>query len=331
MATIRTRAYFAALTTLNESGFDDLCLSALMDEDITANGRSLIGAANYAAMRALLDLEAGTDFLSPAAIAAAYQPLHASLTAVAGVTVTAAGTALLDDANAAAQRTTLGMSANGSSLVSAADYAAMRALLDLEAGTDFLSPAAIAAAYQPLDSDLTTIAANITAAGHALLDDADATAQRATLGLVIGTNVQAFDAELAALAGLVSAADRLPYFTGSGTASLATFTTAARALLDDADAATMLATLGAMPLAGGTFSGTVTMADAVNLVFNTGTGTKFGTATDQKIGFFNATPVVQQGDPGAYTASGVYATDSGNIQSQFQALRTTLRNLGFWN
>lgn len=37
--------------------------------------------------------------------------------------------------------------------------------------------------FQPLDSDLTTIAANITAAGHAILDDANAAAQRATLGL----------------------------------------------------------------------------------------------------------------------------------------------------
>lgn len=36
-----------------------------------------------------------------------------------------------------------------------------------------------------------------------------------------------------------------------------------------------------------------TFADAANLVFNTTTGTKIGTATSQKIGFFNATPIVQ--------------------------------------
>jgi hypothetical protein len=41
-----------------------------------------------------------------------------------------------------------------------------------------------------------------TAAGRALLADADATAQRVTLGLVIGTNVQAWDTQLDSLAGL---------------------------------------------------------------------------------------------------------------------------------
>jgi hypothetical protein len=43
-------------------------------------------------------------------------------------------------------------------------------------------------------------------------------------------------------------------------------------------------------------AGTVTMADAANLVFGTTTGTKIGTvggSSGQKIGFFNATPIVQ--------------------------------------
>lgn len=39
--------------------------------------------------------------------------------------------------------------------------------------------------------------------------------------------------------------------------------------------------------------GNTTWADAVNMVFNTATGTKIGTATTQKIGFWNAAPIVQ--------------------------------------
>lgn len=60
----------------------------------------------------------------------------------------------------------------------------------------------------------------------------------------LDTLYQPLDADLTALAGLTSAADKVPYFTGSGAASVATFTAAGRALVDDASAAEQCTTLG---------------------------------------------------------------------------------------
>lgn len=91
-----------------------------------------------------------------------YQPHDATLDAIAALVtaankliyatgsdtfattdLTAFARTILDDANAGAVLTTLGLTANGQSLVTAANYAAMRALLDLEGGTDFNTYSAV--------------------------------------------------------------------------------------------------------------------------------------------------------------------------------------------
>lgn len=207
----------------------------------TTAGRNLIDDADTTAQRVTLGLVIGTDV----------QAYDAELAAIAGLVSAADRLPYFTGLGAASLAT---FSVFMRTLVDDADAATARATLGVVIGTDVQAYDAELAAIAGLVSAAdrlpyytglgTAALATFTTAGRNLIDDADATAQRVTLGLVIGTDVQAYDAELAAIAGLVSAADKLPYYTGVGTASLATFTAFARTMMDDADAATVRATIG---------------------------------------------------------------------------------------
>lgn len=87
--------------------------------------------------------------------------------------------------------------------------------------------------------------------------------------------------------------------TGSGTGQVIVQTTlnTAASTTDNA-----LQTVSTFDLNG------LTMADTMNIVLNGTTGTKIGTATSQKLGFYNAAPIVQ---PGATTDLGTVLSNLG--------------------
>ena len=149
-----------------------------------------------------------------AAAQAASQPVDSDLTAIAALSTTTYGRAILTLANQAALMALLSASSD-----TAQGIVELATNAETSTGTDatravtpaglasvlssYLTTAAAAAGYQPLDSDLTAIAAlTTTTFGRSLLALADAAAGRTSLGLVIGTNVQAFDQDLADIAGI---------------------------------------------------------------------------------------------------------------------------------
>jgi hypothetical protein len=92
-----------------------------------------------------------------------------------------------------------------------------------------------------------------------------------------------------------------------------------------------------LALGGGTMTGNLTFGDGVNIVTNGTTGTKIGTAASQKIGFYNATPVVQAAHATAmkvnYTTGDLDSeaeqiTALNLINTEINKLQVILENLG---
>lgn len=75
-----------------------------------------------------------------------------------------------------------------------------------------------------------------------------------------------------------------------------------------------------------TLGGNITVGNGINFILNTSTGTKIGTGTNQKLGFYNKTPIAQQANTaGAVTASGSYTSTE---QAMLNDCYSLLRNIG---
>lgn len=191
--------------------------SSVLSTPLTAYARSLIDDASAAAARVTLGLVIGTDVqawsptlesMSPLGTGADVFLYTTAANTWAESTVTAFARTLLDDSDATAMRTTLGVDASGT-------------------------------AFQIVNN----------------LSEGDPAIMRTNLGLVIGTNVQAYDATLQSISALGTAADRMLYTTGVDVWAETGLSSFMRTVLDDTSAADAAVTLEVLPLTGGTMTG----------------------------------------------------------------------------
>lgn len=163
------------------------------------------------------------------------QDKNAILTAIAALTTAVDKMIYSTGADTFAMAT---LTAFARTLLDDPDAATMRATLGAVSQTDINN--AITALVNSSPAALDTLKELATALGN---DANFATTMTNAL-----TGKQPIDATLTAIAALTTAADKLIYSTGPDTFSITTLTAFARTLLDDVDAATMRATIGAIAL-----------------------------------------------------------------------------------
>jgi len=163
--------------------------------------------------------------------------------------LSAFGRSLIDDADAAAARTTLGVDAAGTD--NSTDVTLVTTSYDYLS----ISGQAITLGAIDLAADVTGDLP-VTEGGTGA---SDASSARSNLGLAIGSDVQAHGDILDDLSGLTQAANKLPYFDSATTAATTDLSSFGRSLIDDADAAAARTTLG-VDAAGTDNSTDVTLA-----------------------------------------------------------------------
>lgn len=166
-----------------------------------------------------------------------------------------------------------------------------------------------------------------------------------TLALRNGTNAQRFN--LYNTFTSTSVFEDLSLYFSSNVAHIGTATTGATARVMQLDYGGTTTAAISIPITSGavTFGGGITLS-AADIATDTTTGTKIGTATTQKLGFYNATPVVQRADMSALTDSttgtpsttlndvGVVFSESAinnnfaSCLTQINKVRTALRDMG---
>lgn len=238
--------------------------AALMD--CLSWSRSVTGAATAAAGRAAFGLAIGTDVQAYNSRLAGIAGLASTANRIYGadasgnavlITLPAAGLALSSGAisltNDLAALEALGSS--GFAVRTNADTWAQRSLTQPAAGITITNNDGVSGNPTfALANDLSALEA-LSATGYPVRTASDTWAQRsfqAGTGLSVSngdgvsgnTSYAISDAELLAIAGLTSAADKCTYWTGSGTAALADCPSYGRSLFAAVDAATARSTLG---------------------------------------------------------------------------------------